>query len=118
MHQSLSFVRCRPEFICTLLAWAALTVAFAGSASAQTHFSFFLGATSVASTATPVASLGASIGFITKFNATDLIRIRSQVNVDRVQVDEVKIGLFQGRESLTMVCLGFGAEIAVGGRDA
>lgn len=95
-----------------------MLVASACAASAQTNFSFFLGATSLASERTPVASLGASIGFITKFNVVELVRIRSQFNVDRVQVDDVRIGSFRGRESLTMVCLGFGAELAVGGRDA
>lgn len=89
----------------------------AASLRAQTNFSFFLGATSLKSDATPVASMGASVGFITKFNVVELVRIRSQVNVDKVQVDQVTIGNFTGRESVTMVAFGFGAEIAVGGRD-
>src|SRR5688500_13820078 len=76
--------------------------------SAQTNFSFFLGATSLKTEATPVASLGASVGFITKFNILELILIRSQVNVDKVQVDDVTVGSFSGRESVTMVCFGFG----------
>lgn len=84
---------------------------------AQTNFSFFLGATSLESQNSPGRHLGASVGLITKFNMIELVRLRSQVHVDKVQVDNVTSGSFRGRESVTMACFGFGAEVAVGGRD-
>ncbi|HVK37393.1 MAG TPA: hypothetical protein VNA88_02590 [Candidatus Kapabacteria bacterium] len=83
----------------------------------QTNFSFFLGATALESQLSPATNLGASVGLITKFNVVELVRLRGQVHVDKVQVDDVTIGSFHGRESVTMVCFGFGGELAVGGRD-
>ena len=94
-----------------------LLVLVPAGAAAQTNFSFFLGATSLASDLSTEANLGASVGLITKFNVIELVRIRGQVHVDKVQVKEVATGSFTGRESVTMVCLGFGGEFAVGGRD-
>src|SRR5688572_5059705 len=89
---------------------AVLFMCCANELPAQTNFSFFLGATSLKSDVTPVASLGASVGLITKFNVVELVLIRGQINVDKVQVDDVTVGNFSGRESVTMVCFGFGAE--------
>jgi hypothetical protein len=84
---------------------------------AQTNFSFFLGATALASDNSAKTDLGASVGLITKFNVLELIRLRGQVHVDKIPVEEVTSGAFHGGESVTMVCFGFGAELAVGGRD-
>lgn len=95
----------------------ALSLAAPGRLGAQTNFSFFLGATALESENSPKRSLGASVGLTTKFNVLELLRIRSQIHVDKVQVDEVVSGSWHGRESVTMVCFGVGAELAVGGRD-
>lgn len=84
---------------------------------AQTNFSFFLGATALETEHSPQTSYGASIGLITKFNVVELVRLRGQIHVDKVQIDEVTRGAFEGRESVTMVCFGFGGELAAGGRD-
>jgi hypothetical protein len=109
-------MKSRSGIVCTVLVTLLPLVAPASSA-AQTNFSFFLGATSLESDLAPKANIGASVGLITKFNVLELVRIRSQVHVDKVQVEEVTSGTFTGRESVTMVCLGFGGELAVGGRD-
>jgi hypothetical protein len=99
-----------------LLFCVAIVVASSIDARAQTNFSFFLGATSLSTDANPSAVLGASVGLTTKFNIVEILRIRSQIYVDRVQV-EAEAGGMQRDESVTMVCLGFGAEAAFGGRD-
>jgi hypothetical protein len=97
---------------------AALALALGALASAplraQTNFSFFLGATSISSDQSDETNLGACVGLTTKFNAFELVRLRSQVHVDKIQIDD-RSGY--GRQSATMVCLGFGGELVAGGRD-
>lgn len=86
-------------------------------APAQTNFSFFLGAVGVTTETSPQTNIGASVGLTTKFNVIELVRIRGQVNVDKVQLSDVRAGGHSRSESVTMVCFGFGAEVAIGGRD-
>jgi hypothetical protein len=83
------------------------------SASAQSNFSFRIGAAALVED-NGKTHYGPNVGFGGKFNITDLIRVRGQFDVDRVLLTDVVLPDFQGEQTQTYVCLGAGLELGLG----
>lgn len=85
-------------------------------AHAQSNFAFWVGGTGLYYDGTAI-NWGTSVGTTAKFNAIPHLLIRTQFNVDRIQFHDLDLPDFQGTQTNTYVCLGFGLEAAAGNRD-
>lgn len=83
---------------------------------AQSNFSFWVGGTGVYYDDKPL-QFGTSVGANGKFNFTDLLLVRGQFNVDRIQMQDVRLPDFEGNQTVTFISLGAGPEIAAGTKD-
>ena len=93
-----------------------LLLASGGVARGQSNFSFTTGI-SGAYYESSALNWGTSIGTTGKFNVLPFLLLRAQFYVDRNQFKNVVLPDFQGTQTITYVCLGFGAEVAAGSRD-
>ncbi len=83
---------------------------------AQSNFSFWFGGSAVYFGDSKI-NWGTSVGTNGKFNISDLLLVRGQFNVDRIQMKDAGLSDFKGSQTVTFICLGAGPEIGIGTRD-
>jgi hypothetical protein len=86
-----------------------------GGAAAQSNFSFELGGTSMTA-GEVVPYVGVSIGSILKFGISPILRLRTQLYVDKLQVSRNPES-FDGNQSVTFTVFGIGVEAAYSTKD-
>jgi hypothetical protein len=86
-----------------------------GQALAQANVSFRSGLCALPSNGQ--MNWGTNVGLVAKFDATRLIRLRSQIDLDRAAMLDVAMGSYHGDQTATFTSLGFGVEFETGTRD-
>ncbi len=85
----------------------------ARGASAQSNFSFRVGAAGIIDRSGQV-HMGPNVGIAGKFNVLPVIRVRSQFDVDRIQMNDIHLDGYDGDQTMTYVSLGIGVELGAG----